>query len=343
MEIQNIQNKKMQLTDYILHTEKDPEMWRYYKMQEASDWTAEEFSFHKEREDYINSPPRIKKLLKGIFAFFLIGDGLISENILKFILRAIFKKNWPEVYFLSMQLKVENTHAETYSKAALTIIPHEEHQSMFNMCKDLECVKEKGQWIKLHIDEQKSEGLENLACAVSEGVFFVSLFAVIFYFRKLNIFKNFIESNEQIAKDETLHRNQKCAMALRTLKDSEKEQAIEIIKKGVEIEKKHSDYLLQDSISSIQEDRDSGLYKENIYLYIEMLADQVCYLSGLELIYGSHVELSWMADINMSQKTNFYERDVVASYRKFDPEEAIKITDDTDETGENNFSLNEDF
>ena len=31
-----------------------------------------------------------------------------------------------------------------------------------------------------------------------------------------------------------------------------------------------------------------------------------------------------MEDINLSQKTNFYERDVVGSYRKFNPQEEVK-------------------
>ena len=52
-----------------------------------------------------------------------------------------------------------------------------------------------------------------------------------------------------------------------------------------------------------------------------MLADQVAVLCGIEIIYNAKAELPWMEDINLSQKTNFYERDVVGSYRKFNPNE----------------------
>ena len=51
-----------------------------------------------------------------------------------------------------------------------------------------------------------------------------------------------------------------------------------------------------------------------------MLADQVAVLCGLEKIYDVSVTLKWMEDINLSQKTNFYERNVVGSYRKFNTE-----------------------
>ena len=310
---------QIDLKKYILYTDKDSDSWSFYKRQEACDWSAEEFNFIKEKDEYTKAPENIKKLIKGIFGFFLIGDGLISEDILRFIKEEIDANNWPKVYFLSMQLKVENTHAEVYSKAALTIVPEEEHQEMFDMCQKLECIKNKGEWIKKYIDSCESKGLRYLACAVGEGVFFVSLFAVIFYLRKLNMFKNFIESNEQISKDESIHRDEKAFEARRTLKKSEHARAKEIIMEGVKVEKSHAEYLLSRPILGEQADKDAGLTLENLSMYIEMLADQVCYLSGLDPIYNSKAELPWMSDINLSQKTNFYERDVVGSYRKFNP------------------------
>ena len=305
------------LAKYILRTDRDPQSWSFYKRQESSDWTAEEFTFVKDRDDYQSSNSRIRGLLKGIFGFFLIGDGIISEDLLPMIQEAIQEANWPKVYYLCMQLKIENTHAETYSKAALTIIPEEEHQEMLDMCKNLDCVIKKGEWIANNVDSQPSRGLRNVACACGEGIGFVSLFAIIFYLRKLNKFDDFIESNEQISKDESIHRDEKAAEAKRSLSPFEHQQAYSIITEFVEIEKLHANYLLREPIISEQADRDTGLTVENLHLYIEMLADQVAVLCGLQKIYNSVVNLRWMEDINLSQKTNFYERNVVGSYRKF--------------------------
>lgn len=308
---------------YLLHTERDPVSWEFYKRQEACDWSSEEFRFSKDRDDYSESSKRIQELLKDIFGFFLVGDGLISEDIVVLIQEAIEEKNWPKVMFLSMQLKIENTHAETYSKAALTIVPREEHQEMFDMCENLPCVKNKAEWIKRVIESQESKALRNVGCAVGEGVFFVGLFSIIFYFKRLNKFKDFIESNEQISKDESIHRDEKASEAKRSLKPEEKERALEIIKSAVDLEKEHTRYLLREAIISEEADKEAGMTIENLEGYIEMLGDQVAVLCGLDIIYETKVNLPWMEDINLSQKTNFYERNVVGSYRKFNPETAI--------------------
>lgn len=308
----------MSLTEYILKKENDPDNWDFYKLQEACDWSANEFDFVKDKDDYLKSPKNIQKLIKVIIGFFLIGDGLISEDLVNMLQYHIEHKNWCEVYFISMQIKVENTHAELYSKAGLTIVPENEHNEILSMCEKLECIKEKGLWMKKNNDDKNLPmALKYVSCAVGEGIFFVSLFGVIFYLRKLGLFKNFIISNEQISKDETLHRNQKANQAKKLIKtDLEKSQAIDIIKSAVKVEKKFAKYLLSEPIISTQSDIDSGLTIDNFEKYIEMLADQVSYLCGLGLIYKTEVQLPWMEDINLSQKTNFYELDVVGNYRK---------------------------
>ena len=311
------------LADYIIKTDFDPVSWEFYKRQEGCDWSAEEFRFTKDRDDYLESPKRIQDLLKEIFGFFLIGDGLISEDLLGLIQEAIGEKNWPKVMYLSMQLKVENTHAETYSKAALTIVPQSEHDQIIEMCDKVECVRKKGEWIQEFIDSSESKALRNVGCACGEGIFFVGLFSIIFYFKRLNKFKDFIESNEQISKDESIHRDERASEANRSLLPEERARAVEIIKSAVVLEKEHTRHLLREPIISEEADREAGMTIETLEGYIEMLGDQVAILCGLEAIYDTKVSLPWMEDINLSQKTNFYERNVVGSYRKFNPETAI--------------------
>ena len=310
------------LSKYILKTDVDPISWGFYKAQESCDWSAEEFKFIQDAEDYKRASESVKKVLKKIFGFFLIGDGIISEDLLPMIQEAINDKNWPLVFYLCMQLKVENTHAETYSKAALTIVPEEEHAQMIEMCEQVPCVKEKAEWMT-RIDNHPSKALRAVACALGEGVGFVSLFSIIFFLRKMNIFKDFIESNEQISKDESLHRDQKAAQAKELLKPEEKEEAVRLIKEFVEIEKKFADFMLAEPIVSKQADSDAGLTSEALHAYIETLGDQVAVLCGLKKVFGTSVTLKWMEDINLSQKSNFYERNVVGSYRKFNTKEEL--------------------
>ena len=323
----------MSFRDYIFFPDRDPDNQKFYKLQEACDWSAEEFKFTKEREDYLKSPPSIRRLLKKIFGFFLIGDGLISEALVDYIKKAVQEKNWPKVYYLSMQLKIENTHAETYSKAALTIIPEEEHQEIIDMCEESECLKNKGLWLQNNCENHENEGLANVGMAVGEGVFFVSQFSIIFYMRKLNLFHNFIESNEQISKDETLHRDQKCMEAKKYFREHgyNNEEAHKIIMEGVIVEKEFAKDLLCEPIMGEQADKDAGLTIGNLERYIEMLADQICFLVEMPRIYKMEIVLNWMTDINLSQKTNFYERDVVGSYRKFKPVKDVE--EEEEDTG----------
>lgn len=332
----------MSLKDYIFFADQDSDNYSFYKRQEACDWSAEEFSFFKEKEDYQKATPGVRHLLKKIIGFFLIGDGLISDVLVDYLRESLDQKNWPKIFYLSMQLKVENTHAETYSKAALTIIPENEHDEIIGMCERKECLIRKGEWIQKYT-LGTNKALEMVGCAIGEGIFFVAQFAIIFYMRKLNLFKNFIESNEQISKDETLHRDQKCMEAKKYFLECDYdkdvvEKANRMIREAVEIEKDFARDLLDQPIMGEQADKDAGLTIENLDGYIEMLADQICHLTGLPLIYKKEVTLNWMTDINLSQKTNFYERDVVGSYRKFNPsEETVK-----EETNEEIFDNLED-
>jgi len=314
----------MSFQDYIFLPQKNPVMYKYYKLQESCDWSAEEFDFSKEKDDYLIAPKNIKILFKKIIGFFLIGDGLISEALADYLVEAIKNKDWPLVFYICMQLKIENTHAETYSKAGLTILPSEEHKEVIEMCETMLCLKNKAVWMKTYTANPKNVGLEKTSCACCEGIFFVSQFAIIFYMRKLGLFKNFIESNEQISKDETIHRNQKCDEAKEyfvktNYREEDVKDALDLIKDAVGIEKTFASNLLEEPILGKQSDIDSGLTLENLEIYIEMLADQICHLIGLPLIYKTEVKLLWMVDINLSQKTNFYERDIVGSYRKFNP------------------------
>jgi ribonucleotide reductase beta subunit family protein with ferritin-like domain len=348
--------KPLNIKDYILFTERDPHAWEFYKRQEASDWSAQEFKakFVKDAQEYKDSPSNIQRLLDRIITFFLFGDGLIAEEITTEVDDAIKTKNWPLFFWLCMKLKIENTHAETYSLAAFTIIPKEKHEQLFDDAQNLPCMKAKSKFMKDAVKYEGSKGLQHINNAASEGIFFVSQFSIIFYLRKMGKFDNFIESNEQISKDETTHRDKEAEDAKKTLireddeipwylslvpqnitqrlgyRKNEIPEAIEILKNAVQIEKNFVDYLLQEPILGEQSDRDAGLTIENIHFYIENLADEICMISDIEPIYKNSEglgALKWMEDINMSQKSNFYEREVIGSYRKFNEEGGEMVYD----------------
>lgn len=318
----------LDLRDYILNPSVDPLSWQFYKFQEANDWSAEEFGdkFVNDQKDYQKAKESVQNLMDSFVIFFLFGDGLIADELVTQLNTALAEKNWPEFFYITYKLKIENTHAETYSQAFHTIIPSEKHFALIKKTNTLECIRKKGEWMK-SVSLITNKALKKICEAVCEGIFFTTQFSQIFFLRKIGMFNNFIESNGQINGDETLHWEEACAKAhglLNREDEFEIETARKLIMEGVEIEKKFTDHLIQYSIISPQGDKDAGLSTENLYKYIEKLANDTCIMSGLEPVFpGQSFVLPWMEDINVSQKDNFYERATLTNYRRFNPSDTL--------------------
>jgi ribonucleoside-diphosphate reductase subunit M2 len=151
------------------------------------------------------------------------------------------------------------------------------------------------------------ERLVAFACA--EGIFFCNLFAVIFWFRSKGTFPNFTHANIMISKDESLHRDFGAHLFGREIsrlleedpsKASEiKESVLNIIKEAIEIEDMFSDYILSEPL----EDMNAA----DLKIYSRLIADNLL----TQLSYHSHYEVknpfTWLDNISMEQKGNFYE------------------------------------
>lgn len=176
-----------------------------------------------------------------------------------------------------------------------------------------------------------------VAAAVSEGVFFVSLFAVVFYLREKKVLNHFCFLNEQVSKDEKLHRDFDIMMARRG--DLTREQAYQIVKEGIEIEKAHIRYILRNPIDSVDIDRLGGMTVENMDRFISTLADHIMVGLGFEPSFSYSLEdggvpipglleeysPSWMKGLSMMRKTNFYEAPV-GNYMMISQREQVDIS-----------------
>lgn len=315
------------LSKYLFEPNHDLPSYQFWISQLANYWTHHHFKFINDKKHFEDDkvPRGLKNAIMSLVGFFVIGDGLIAEDLVPLMLKAIQEKNWPKFYAIVAQLNMENIHAAFYTKA-MTIFPPEEKAAILEKCLKKPCVIAKANWLHGATDVQTSEGLNNVAMAAGEGIFFISLFSTIFYIRKYGYFPDFIEGNEKISGDESQHRDNKCMEARRSLKEDEKDRALEIIKDAVRVECLTIDELFLEPIVPGQ-DEDSGFTKENVTQYIHHLADDILVKCGLPKHYNVDMDkytFSWMEDINMSQKGNFYERDVINSYRESDPVTAMK-------------------
>ena len=278
--------------------------WEYYCRQETQMWSAKELDMTKDREEYPKLPPRYRKLYKDLLGFFVPSDGYITQSSLRFILEL---KQFTAQVFLIFQTAVEVVHSESYGMAVAAIIPDKrERDEVYQMINNLPCVQAKGQFIKDLIESDRPLNERLFAAACTEGIFFVTLFAIIFSLRSKGFMKTFIFLNKQVASDETLHRNYFLAK-LRQIGPPPHEVMVEILDRALKIEIDHLAYILAEPIESVEADRLNGVTLENLTDYAKGLCDQIIVACGSAPIHDVEVELPFMADLSVMKRPNFYE------------------------------------
>lgn len=300
----------------------DDLLWEAYCAQETMIWSAKELPFNKDKEEYTKIPKRYQELYCDLLAFFSPGDGLITKQVMRYLKEC---KTYSEMMFFITQIFIELVHAESYGMSIVSVLPSEiEQQKVFEEVDKLDCVKAKADFILKYESSTYSKGFRYVVGAVTEGIFFVSLFAVVFYLRKKGIMKTFTFLNEQVSKDETLHRDVNILLALRygNFKEEEISEIITMIKSAVEIEMNHLQYILRKPVDSIEADTSSGLSIKELRNFVQSLADQIMGMLELPVIYNSESNLPWLNDLALSRKSNFYE-EKVGSYKKISLKTAI--------------------
>lgn len=313
---QNRKNNGSIARRYNLFPIKDWTSYAFYKKQEASVWTANEIDFIRDRDDYKNLSDKERHLVDLILAFFAPGDGLVSNNLsMRFILGSA---TYEEQAFFIAQMFIELVHAETYGMLIATIITDEKKkEELFNLVDNVECVKAKAEFMEYYTEQDVPECDRFAAFAAAEGIFFSVLFMFIFWFRSKGKMQSLVFANEQISKDECLHRDfgaYKWRMTSHGDPDAPR-RAIEIVMKAVAIERRFIDYLF--SFGDVDE-----LTVASSNQYLETVADSLFYAFGLPAVFNAKVPFPWMGDISMTQKSNFYEIRVGA-YSRFSVDEAL--------------------
>lgn len=299
--------------DLSFFSQEDPISWFFYSAQQVQMWSAAEIEYQKDKKCFEELSPRLRILFEEILGFFAPGDAIVSASVMRQLQSA---KNSMEIGFLNFQNANESVHAETYGRfIKMFARTPDEEQRIFSMVEDIDCIKMKADFIKKYIDSDIHISLRCLAQACAEGIFFVTLFSIIFFFRSKGIMEAFIFANEQISKDECLHRDYYCAKAEENGLSNYSEEAMEIVKEAVKIEKFYIEYILRTPIESAKSDEELGITVPNLVEYSQLLGDQILIFSGLKSIYNVKPSLPWMADLGLQKKNNFYERSV-GNYKK---------------------------
>ena len=283
------------------------DIWKFYKQEEASIWTAEEIDLSQDIKDWeekLNDDER--HFIKHVLAFFAASDGIVNENLAENFLSEV---QYTEAkFFYGFQIMMENIHSETYSLLIDTYIKDKvEADKLFHAIEHFDAIKKKADWAIKWI-ESPSFAERLIAFAAVEGIFFSGSFCSIFWMKKRGLLPGLTFSNELISRDEGLH----CDFAVMLHNDHivnkvPKERITQIITEALDIEREF--------IIEALPVRLIGMNSELMTQYLEFVTDRLLQELHCDKIYNVENPFDFMDMISLQGKTNFFEKRV-SEYQK---------------------------
>ncbi|ESN92943.1 hypothetical protein HELRODRAFT_154313 [Helobdella robusta] len=292
---------------FVIFPIKHQDIWRFYKMAEASFWTTEEVDMSKDMADWNKLNNDEKHFVKHVLAFFAASDGIVNENLVSRFSKEV---QLPEArFFYGFQIAIENIHSEMYSLLIETYIQDsDEKDRLLNAIETVPCVAKKAAWaLKWIEDHNSSFALRLVAFAAVEGIFFSGSFASIFWLKKRGVMPGLTFSNELISRDEGLHTDFACLLFKYIVNKPDQSTIHQLIKEAVEIEKEFLTNALPVDLI--------GMNCLLMCQYIEYVADRLLVELHMEKIWKSENPFDFMDHISLEGKTNFFEKRV-GEYQK---------------------------
>ncbi|ARE67473.1 SWPV2-ORF222 [Shearwaterpox virus] len=278
------------------------DIWRMYKQAIASFWTVEEVDLSQDLLDWKNLKPEERRFISYILAFFAVSDGIVNENLVE---RFCQEVQIPEARcFYGFQIAIENIHSEMYSLLIDTYIDdNKEKKRLFSSIRTMDCVRKKSEWALKWINDSAPYGERLVAFAAVEGIFFSGSFAAIFWLKKRGLMPGLTFSNELISRDEGLHCDFACLLFNNYLNNKPSQNRVyEIIDSAVSVETEFLTEAL--SIDLI------GMNSKSMIEYIMFVSDRLLVSLGFSKKYNFENPFSFMENISLEGKANFFEKRV---------------------------------
>ncbi|QCX40797.1 ribonucleoside-diphosphate reductase [Aureibaculum algae] len=292
---------------FVIFPIQHPDLWEWYKLQQASIWTAEEIDLEKDVHDWNNKLTEDERyFIKHVLAFFAASDGIVNENLAE---NFVSEVQYTEAkFFYGFQIMMENIHSEVYSLLIDTYVKDEkEKDQLFRAIEVFPAIRDKAQWALKWIDSPSfAERL--IAFAAVEGIFFSGSFCSIFWMKKRGLLPGLTFSNELISRDEGMH----CDFAVHLhnnhmVNKVPKERITEILCDALTIERSFITESLPVSLI--------GMNSKLMTEYLEFVTDRLLVEFGCEKVYNSVNPFDFMEMISLEGKTNFFEKKV-SEYQK---------------------------
>ncbi|ERJ58964.1 ribonucleotide-diphosphate reductase subunit beta [Sphingobacterium paucimobilis] len=292
---------------FVIFPIEHDDIWQFYKMAEASFWTAEEVDLSPDINDWHHKLTEDERyFITHVLAFFAASDGIVNENL---AINFINEVQYPEArFFYGFQIMIENIHSEMYSLLIDTYVKDpKEKDYLLRAMETIPCVQRKADWALRWIESGSfSERL--VAFAAVEGIFFSGSFCAIFWLKKRGLMPGLTFSNELISRDEGLHCDFACHLYNSHVENRLPTETLRnIIQNAVAIEKEF--------VTEALPVRLIGMNAELMCQYIEFVADRLLVALGEQKIWNAVNPFDFMELISLQGKTNFFERRV-GEYQK---------------------------
>lgn len=288
---------------FVIYPIVHDDLWKEFKRQEASFWTAEEIDLAEDRKDWLNLKDNERHFIKHVLAFFAASDGIVNENL---CYRFASEVQYPEARAAyTFQAAMETIHSETYSLLIDTYINDStEKLRLLRAIETIPAVKKKAEWALKWMNADAPFVNRLLAFACVEGIFFSGSFCAIFWLKHRGLgMKGLTFSNELISRDEAAHTDFAIKLFRNHIKNKPSVETIQqIISDAVVVEKEFVCEALPVSLIGMNSDAMSS--------YIEFVADRLLSDLGCPKLYNAKNPFPWMEMLGLEGKTNFFERRV---------------------------------
>ena len=305
---------------------KYPTLFKLYEDQRDNFWVPKEVDLATdvtEWRDKLNDNDR--HFLTFTLSFFAQADGIVLRNL---DVNFSMDVDIPEAsLFYGMQAGIEAIHWEMYGQLIDTLISDsKEKEKAFNAIENYPSIKLKADWMVKWMDKKNSFLHRLIAFACTEGIFFSSAFASIFYYKKRGLMPGLCVSNKFIARDEGLHCDFGCELFKILNKDPEYKYDItddivkQIVRESVTVEENFVRHSLNVELI--------GINSKTMIQYVQFTADRLLVSLGVSKLYNVENPFDWMDMISLSGKQNFFEGRVTEYKKKRTCTEAFSIDDD---------------
>ena len=286
---------------YVLFPIQYHNLYELYEKAVASFWTVNEIDFSADDKDWSSLDDNEKYFISNILAFFAGSDGIVNENLARNFSDEV---QIPEArVFYSYQQYNESVHSQMYSILIDRYIKNQNTKMhLLRGIYTIPSVSKKATWAQKWMSEDKPFAERLVAFSCVEGILFSGSFCAIFWLKKRGLMPGLGFSNELISRDEGLHLEFAVAL-FHYLKFKPSTDIVHaIILEAVDNERE----FILDSIPCDL----IGMNKNLMSQYIEYVADRLLKQLGYSIMFNSKNPFSFMENISLAGKTNFFEKRV---------------------------------